>query len=322
MSPIKCGIIPKDKNADVIVISSEMSRALHRQLTFTIKDHKRYQDCILFLTTYGGDPDGAYRVARCLRHHYEHLRIVVPTLCKSAGTLLAIAANELAIGDAGELGPLDIQVDKPNELSELSSCLDIQQALASSVDHAMNAFRRCLFDVKVGGHLSAALAGEFAHRFATGLFSPLMAQIDPQRIGEMARAISIATYYGERLDAYAGNLNRDYANPINDALNRLVSGYPSHRFVIDRKEAKQLFKTVSQPEAWEYAFFEQNLDLLLDQGNNEIAYYCPENVAKGNCNVDERKIEPSDSPENASLDRACGTRVSDQSVDQESNSCQ
>ena len=109
---------------DIILISHSISRELHGSLSDLIANGKQNDNCTVFLTTTGGDPDGGYRIARCLRHHYGHVRLVIPSLCKSAGTLLAVGADELAIGDRGELGPLDIQVRKASELEERSSGLD------------------------------------------------------------------------------------------------------------------------------------------------------------------------------------------------------
>ena len=81
------------------------------------------------------------------------------------------------------------------------------------------------------------MAGEIATRIASGLFAPIYSQIDPVRVGEVARALSIAEDYGRRLD---GNLKPG-------ALERLVGGYPSHSFVIDCEEVRDLFDNVREP---------------------------------------------------------------------------
>lgn len=222
---------------DFIVISAEVSRELHSKLTEQLREKGRHDKCTVFLTTFGGDPHGGYRVARCLRHHYKHVRLVIPSFCKSAGTLIAISADQLAIGDLGELGPLDIQVSKPSEIQERSSGLDIIQALEIVMQHAQSAFRQAMLDIRLGARLSTKLAGEFASNIAVGIAGPLYAQIDPNRLGEMQRAMKITHEYGMRLNIYASNLK-------SGALNKLVAGYPSHSFVIDRKEAKDLFNSV------------------------------------------------------------------------------
>jgi Serine dehydrogenase proteinase len=219
-------------------LSNSVSREMHFILSQRLgaKQDKK-EACTLFLTTRGGDPDGGYRIARCLRHHYKHLRIAIPSDCKSAGTLIAIAADELAIGDFGELGPLDIQVKKGTELREQSSGLDIMQALQAVTSHNYNSFHQILSDMRDLG-LATKLSAEFAAQVSSGVSSPLFAQIDPLRMGEMQRAISVAIEYGKRLNAYGKNLKPG-------ALDRLVGEYPSHSFVIDRKEAAELFERVS-----------------------------------------------------------------------------
>lgn len=77
------------------------------------------------------------------------------------------------------------------------------------------------------------------------------AQIDPLTWGEHQRAVSIALGYGERLAAAKKSLK-------DNALLRLVTGYPSHTFVIDRSEAKTLFNNVKRPEGEQ-----ETLDMLL-----------------------------------------------------------
>jgi len=233
---------------DIIVVSRGISRELHADLTEQIAENKTHHKCTLFLTTRGGDPDGGYRFARCLRHHYQHVRLVIPSFCKSAGTLVAIAADELAIGDQGELGPLDIQVHKGSEMMERSSGLDIVQAMQSIRQHTQDAYRQALIEFRRGARLSTKLAGEFAASIAVGIAAPLYAQIDPIRLGEMQRAMKIARDYGERLDKYTQRLKPG-------SLDRLLADYPSHSFVIDRKEAGEIFKEVSAPSKAEKALY-------------------------------------------------------------------
>ena len=83
----------------------------------------------LFVTTYGGDADAAYRIGRCMLQHYEGFRVLVEGPCKSAGTLLAVAASELAFSPTGELGPLDVQMTRPDEIVPDSSGLDVFRAV-------------------------------------------------------------------------------------------------------------------------------------------------------------------------------------------------
>lgn len=231
------GLLQAQPDRDFLIISHPINRALHYKLTGLLQQKQKHKACTLFLTTGGGDPNGGYRAARCLRHYYKHVRLVVPSFCKSAGTLIAIAADELAIGDLGELGPLDIQVRKGSELQERSSGLDIMQAVQAVTVQTQDAFHRIMVGTRNLG-LSTRLCAEFAASVAAGISAPLMNQIDPIRLGEMQRATRVALEYGQRLNSYANNLKED-------ALEALISAYPSHGFVIDRKEAAELFQRVS-----------------------------------------------------------------------------
>ena len=72
------------------------------------------------------------------------------------------------------------------------------------------------------------------------MLTPIFAQIDPLKLGENARALDIASEYADRLDEHSNNLK-------SGSRDALVSGYPGHGFVIDRKEAKGLFNRVNEP---------------------------------------------------------------------------
>lgn len=169
---------------------------------------KAANSAIVFLTTYGGDADSAYRLAACLRRHYKHLSAYIFGLCKSAGTLAILGADTIVIGDFGELGPLDVQMTKPDELVPTSSGLDIFQALGVLKNSAFEAFETYLIKIieSSEGHISAKTSAEIARELAVGLFAPMTAQIEPERLGEVQRAINVANFYGSRLNR--NNLKR------------------------------------------------------------------------------------------------------------------
>jgi hypothetical protein len=66
----------------------------------------------LLLHTTGGDGDVAEKfVEMCRRHCPPYgFRVIVPNMAKSAGTLIALGANELLMGYCSELGPIDPQI--------------------------------------------------------------------------------------------------------------------------------------------------------------------------------------------------------------------
>lgn len=172
---------------------------------------------------------------------------------------MAIGAHELAIGDQGELGPLDVQVSKHSEILERGSGLDYTQALSVVLEHAQRSFSESLMLMRARFRFSTKMAGELASQLACGTVEPLYAQIDPNRIGEMQRAIQIAHEYGQRLNNHSKILK-------DGALKKLVAGYPSHSFVIDRKEAKDLFKKVGPPTSSETELIRQLWFAMREEG--------------------------------------------------------
>lgn len=223
----------------ILWTKTNINHDLYYRVTHAVSQRKDagVGKCSVYLTTYGGMPDPAYRVARCLRDTYPKLRIVVHSFCKSAGTLIAVAGDELSIGDCGELGPLDIQLPDNKEIHARASALNLDEAMAAIREEAAEQFNETLVKLRATG-LSTKLAAEFAVQYAAQLVNPLYAQIDPTRLGDHRRNNMIVYEYAKRLNAYSKNLN-------SGALDQLVNGYPCHSFVIDRKEARSLFKKVS-----------------------------------------------------------------------------
>lgn len=246
------------ENNDVWILNSEINRPLYFNISKQLEDvPNRKNNAILYIVTYGGDPHSAFRIARAFKHYYQNLKIIIPSFCKSAGTLIAMGADSLAIGDMGELGPLDVQVTKSNEFIERVSGLEIKESLDSLYQHAHYVFSRALVDVKMGTRVSMKMAGEIATQFAIGVVNPLYSQIDPNRIGELSRAMKIAECYGRILNDKSKNLQ-------DGALEKIISGYPSHSFVIDRKEASTLFTNINDMNAVEKDIFKSFEFLLVE----------------------------------------------------------
>lgn len=66
----------------------------------------------LLLQTPGGDIDAAEKLISMVRNRvgFAKLRVIVPDYAKSAGTLIALGADEVVMSDSSELGPIDPQV--------------------------------------------------------------------------------------------------------------------------------------------------------------------------------------------------------------------
>ncbi|MFN3709487.1 MAG: SDH family Clp fold serine proteinase [Alishewanella aestuarii] len=249
---------------DVYIYFGYIARSGYKELTKIVSAKNDKNDrAILVLVTVGGDPDAGYRIGRALGHYYPAgIDVFVPDICKSAGTLVCIAAQNLIIGDRGELGPLDIQLRKPDEIFENGSGLDIIQSLSALRSANLVAFNEYMVDIRLKAGLSTKIAADIATKLADGLIAPIAGQVDPIRWGEHQRAIYIAHSYGKRL-------NEKFKNLKSDALDSLVSAYPNHGFVIDRKEASTLFNRVRAPDGTETAL-EQWVCNIIDSDYQDI----------------------------------------------------
>lgn len=106
-----------ESDADVLVYSGPMSDHGFLHVGDACRARRVKQGrVLLYLTTFGGSANAAYRIARRLQRDYKTVAVIVNSFCKSAGTLLCLGAHELILSVDGELGPLDVQMLKPGEI--------------------------------------------------------------------------------------------------------------------------------------------------------------------------------------------------------------
>lgn len=231
------------EDADLFVFSGTIDdNAVDQFIEIVRNKENRRKNCALILTTYGGDPDAGYRVVRCIKRYYTEFILYVFGTCKSTGTLIALGSNKIVMSDFGEFGPLDIQMTKDDELSNTSG-LSYLQSLVSLQEQMFRCFEVNFMSLKRGSSntITTRTAAEIGSKLAIGLLSPISAQLDPVKLGEVQRAIKIADTYGSRI------------NEDKKLISKLITSYPSHGFVIDFEEAETIFpnvRFVNQSEAF------------------------------------------------------------------------
>ncbi len=190
-------------------------------------------DFILILDSSGGEIGPAYVISKILKTYSKSLKIIVPRWAKSAATLICLAANEIIMTDIAELGPLDPQVRRSGEISH-HAVLDEFLALDAIRQDAITTFDIMvpLLIQKTGMDLKDVLPLVFS--FTSSLMRPIFEQINPMIHGSNMRTMNISMKYAERILIY-WNKELDPKIPW-----QIVYGYPSHDFILDIKELKEI----------------------------------------------------------------------------------
>jgi membrane-bound ClpP family serine protease len=155
--------IGRERDCDVVIFNFGLEGGFELFfLDFLRKRRRKKKNLLLFLTTEGGQADTAYRIGRYLQESYSSITIAVSGWCKSAGTLICIAAHELIVFDTGELGPLDVQIAKADELGEQSSGLAAEAAFEKLQQEAFKMFKRQLTHIKdeIAGRITFKTAAD------------------------------------------------------------------------------------------------------------------------------------------------------------------
>jgi hypothetical protein len=283
--PTTIAAVAEAHDADILGYFGDISATEDDWLYRVLATRRRRKNVILILTTRGGDPHVAYRIARCLQTTYKTVTrktgsppketkaegkftVLNVSRCKSAGTIIALGANEIWMTPSAQFGPIDVQIRKPDEVGERTSGLTPMQAMSVLENQSLGMFKRHFAQLRFSEDLlfSTKMAADIATHATIGLLGPIFSQIDPMRLAEVDRSLRISAEYGERLGG---------ENLHDGALERLLAKYPAHGFVIDRMESAEIFKKITDPpdNVREMAeFFAPIGDLYLD-GDDRYFYF-------------------------------------------------
>ena len=241
-------VIAEAADADVLFLNGPLVGPLDFTVVDLCESRRRRKNVLCMMVTEGGDADVAYRIARCLQSKYDRFVFFVTGYCKSAGTLVALGAHEIVIADRGELGPLDIQLGKEDELFETRSGLTVLSALSTLHKQAFDAYEYFMLQTKLrgGGSITTKTAIQVATSLAGSLFGRVYDHVDAMHVGEAGLSLRIANQYGQVLQRASQNYTQR-------TLDQLTTEYPSHGFIIDRLQAEGLFRNVRAPASTEAA---------------------------------------------------------------------
>ena len=167
----------------------------------------------LFIKSYGGSGQASLRMINVMREFADHLTVLVPLECASAGTMLALGANAIKMGPLGHLSAVDTSITH-----ELSPVDRDNQRVRVSQDEL--------------GRATRLLQGERSQETAN-TSDALFRHVHPLVVGAVDRASALSIRLClEILSYHMGNTAK--AEVISHTLN---ADYPTHGYPITLHEA-------------------------------------------------------------------------------------
>ena len=203
----------RDSNSTAFYIGTPQTKIagpfVHQFHKF-LRKQGTYDELDLIIDSGGGKLDSSLKIVNICNQYSNKVNVFVPFYAKSAATVIALSADNLYLGRAGELGPVDPIVTHPSEDSVFVS--------AHSVIDAVNFIEQAVSDEAVKSELAS--------------------QLDIYWIGFGQRAIEQSRQYLE--DIGQGD-SREF-------IKRLVDEYKDHGYPIDRTMCDELNIPIMEEE--------------------------------------------------------------------------
>lgn len=175
----------------------------------------------LFLLSPGGYVDPAFKMAKmCRDFSEEKFGIIIPHYAKSAATLLCLGGDELVMGHASEIGPIDPQIEIMDEYGRkfTVSANSVEDALEVIEEHSKGDPEKSL------------------------KYMPLLEKINLNTLGQYRRALDSSRQYAEDLLKISTLLKNKNQKMITEVAKKLATSYFSHAYPIKADVASNELK--------------------------------------------------------------------------------
>lgn len=180
----------------------------------------------LFLYTAGGDTMVPWRLVSMIREYCDTFSVIVPYKAHSAGTMIALGADEIVMSDLSEISPIDpstANVFNPSDPTNPQNKIPISvEDVISYFDLAKNKF------------------GIKSDEDLTKIFNKFMEsnpQIHPLALGNVNRTHNLIRLIAKRLlKSHKEPMKEEQIEKIVEAFTEKLY---SHTYFIGRKEAKE-----------------------------------------------------------------------------------
>jgi hypothetical protein len=220
--------------APIARLSDAVVLSLYDQLTAIGKTGK----IDLFLNTAGGDTEIPWRIVSLVREFCDEFAVLVPHRAASAGTLIAMGADEIVMTPLGVLGPIDPSRTHPL-LPRREGAAEAEPISVQDMRHAMQFIREAAGSDREMPYTPEAMAQ---------IFSALFDKIHPLAIGAIEQSYALSKLVGTQCLSTHMDAETDAAK-IREIVDQLCDAYKSHSYQISRAEARKIgLKAVDAPD--------------------------------------------------------------------------
>jgi len=193
----------------------------------------------VFLYTTGGATEVPWRIVSLLREFCDEFTAIIPFIALSAGTHIALGANQLLMSEISTLGPVD-----PTTRHALLPRDKNDQPIPVSVEDLKNCIKFIAQQLKDQGEEL-----KYAPTDMTNIVSKLFEHIEPLAIGAVERAYGLSRLVTRKVLETHLDASKD-KDKIDAIVNKIGGEYFSHSFPITRRDVEQELKLkVEKPDA-------------------------------------------------------------------------
>lgn len=193
----------------------------------------------LFLYTTGGATEVPWRIVSLIREFCDEYTAIIPFIALSAGTHIALGANQILMSEIATLGPVD-----PTTRHALLPTDKNNQPIPVSVEDLKNCIKFIAQQLKDQGEEL-----KYTPTDMTNIVSKLFEHIEPLAIGAVERAYGLSRLVTRKV--LETHLDKDKDKEIIEAVvNKIGGEYFSHSFPITRRDVENELKLkVERPSA-------------------------------------------------------------------------
>lgn len=234
----------------------------------------------LILITRGGNTLTPLRLMSLLREFAAKVNVLVPYMAHSAGTLIALGADEIVMGAMGELGPVD-----PSVANQFNPILEQEDIQGTVITKPRPRIPISVEDVTSYLNFAKSHAALDAAGMAQA-YSALTGKVHPLALGNILRHHNLIRHLAKTLLLMHMNSETD-KEKLDSIVRKLTEELYSHEYTITRDEAARLGLKVAKPseqvenDLWELyclyeGFFgmERQINLAVEIGTEKQKYLC------------------------------------------------